>query len=194
MKTWWIQLSKGSLSKNRGILVTVGLIIIFVWIGWMLISRVTLIEQAHSEAHSSLALSGDITALRTQWSNQRVTAIQENVAQAQAMLVQEFDDLTTWLHSLDQRASQRGLRIKYQIQPIQPGPQDLQGVGLVPISLEISPDQPTQKHGRYQEYLQFLRSLAEDSIRVDVAKLTVLGGKGARQMNLDLQVWMKQEA
>ena len=173
---------------------TVGLILICVWIGWMLISQVTLIEQAHSEVHSSLALSGDITSLRAQLSNQRVIAIQENFAQAQAMLVQEFDDLTTWLHSLDQRASQSGLRIKYHIQAIQPGPEDLQGVGLVPISLEIWPDQSTQKHGRYQEYLQFLRSLAEDSIRVDVAKLTVLGGQGARRMNLNLHVWMKQEA
>ena len=173
---------------------TAGLILIFVWIGWMLLGQVTLIEQAHSEVHSSLSLSGDITALRTQLSNQQVTAIQENFAQAQTMLVQQFDDLTTWLHRLDQRAAKRGLRIKYQIQPIQPGPQDVQGVGLVPISLEIWPDQSTRKHGRYQEYLQFLRSLAEDTIRVDVAKLTVLGGKGIRQMNLDLHVWMKQEA
>ena len=194
MKTLRTQPSIGLLSKNRGVLVTVGLILICVWIGWMLISQVTLIEQAHSEVHSSLALSGDITALRAQMSHQQISAIQENFTQAQAMLVQTFDDLTTWLHRLDQRAAKRGLRIKYQIQPIQPDPQDLQDVGLVPISLEVWPDPSTRTHGRYQEYLQFLRSLAEDSIRVDVAKLTVLGGKGARQMNLDLHVWIKQEA
>lgn len=164
------------------------------FIALVLLTQMSLIEKAHSSSRSSYYLSHDIADLRTQWSHAHAGEVHEQVMQAEQMLLHDFDHLTLWLQQMESQASSMGLKSKYRVRSNRTRIEALKNVDLIPVDIEILPEQPSALSGVYEQYVHFLRYLADDQVRVDLLKVQVQGGAGAAQMSVLINVWVKVAA
>ena len=164
------------------------------FVSLILLTQMSLIERAHSSSQSSYYLSHDIAELRTQWSQAQVHDVSKQSREAEQMLLRDFDHLTRWLQGIESQASVMGLRSKYRVRPTRTPVAELNDVEVIPVDLEIFPDQPAALAGAYEQYVHFLRFLSEDQIRVDLQEVQVRGGVGATNMNVVIHVWVKATA
>ncbi|GJL54762.1 MAG: hypothetical protein NPIRA02_18940 [Nitrospirales bacterium] len=177
--------------EYRGSLITLCICLSIGFVGLVLMTQLSMIEDAHSSSRSSFNLSHDVSALRTQWSQIEPHAVQERMAAAERMLLRDLDHVTMWLQQMGGRAASMGLRSKYRVHGKHDGLEQLNDVEVIPVSLEVFPEQSTVLTGAYERYVDFLRSLAEDQVRVDVQEVKVRGGAGAAQMTVLIHVWVK---
>lgn len=183
-------ISKWMQTYSRSIMVgAISLTVIFV--GIVLSTQLSLIEQAHSSSRSSYYLSRDITNLRSQWSQAQVENIQKKTIQAERLLLRDFEHLTRWLHQMESHASGMGLRSNYRVRPMRQRMNTLDDVEVVPVDLEVVPEEPTAVKGAYERYMQYLRFVTENQVRVDLEEVRVQGGAGAAQMTVLFHVFVK---
>ena len=183
-------LPKWMQAYSRSIMVgAISLTVIFV--GVVLSTQLSLIEQAHSSGRSSYYLSRDITNLRSQWSQTNVEEIQEKVVQAESLLLRDFEHLTRWLHQMESHASSMGLRSNYRVRPVRQRMNMLNDVEVVPVDLEVLPEEPKAVKGAYERYMQYLRFMTASQVRVDLEEVQVQGGAGAAQMTVLIHVFVK---
>ncbi len=157
----------------------------------VLMTQMSLIEEAHSSRLTSYHLSHDLTNLRTQWSQAEPSKVQKRIKDAEQMLLRDFDHLTVWLQQLESHASSLGLRSKYRVLPTRTRVPELNDVEITPVSLKVFPEKSSVLTGAYEQYLKFLHGLSEDQIRVDLQEIQVQGGRGAEHMNVLIHVWVK---
>ncbi|WP_447969405.1 hypothetical protein [Nitrospira sp. M1] len=180
----WIREYKGSL-------ITLCICLSIGFVGLVLMTQLSMIEDAHSSSRSSYTLSHDIAALRTQWSQIEPHTVQERMSTADQMLLRDLDHLTMWLQEMGVKAASMGLRSKYRVHGRHEGAEELNDVDVIPVALEVFPEQVAVLAGAYERYVDFLRSLAEDQVRVDLQEVKVRGGAGAAQMTVLIHVWVK---
>ncbi|GJL66605.1 MAG: hypothetical protein NPIRA05_15760 [Nitrospirales bacterium] len=164
------------------------------FVGLMLMMQMTLIEEAHSSSHSSYALSHDIAALRTQWSQLEAREVRKRVKTAEQMLLHDIDHLTMWLQQMGAKADSMGLRSKYRVHSAAELAGDFKGVDVIPVAIDVFPEKSGVLTGVYAQYVQFLQSLAGDQVRVDLQEVQVRGGTGAAHMSVLIHVWVKAAA
>ncbi len=164
------------------------------FIALVLLTQISLIEKAHSSSRSSYYLSHDIADLRTQWSHVHASEVREQVKQAEQMLLQDFDHLTVWLQQMESQASLMGLKSKYRVRSNRTRVEELKDVDVIPVDIEILPEQSLALSGAYEQYVHFLRYLTDDQVRVDLLNVQVQGGDGAAQMSILIHVWVKVAA
>ena len=169
-----------------GIGLTLGLI------GLVLLTQITMIEQAHSQTQASYNLSHDLAHLRTQWSQSNHEDVEARSQKADQMLLRDFDHFTLWFQGMQTQASTIGLHATYRVNPTRIDVPDVHGVEKILVDLKVYPEDPTVLNGVYQKYLVFLRDLAEDQVRMDLQEVEVQGRRGAAQMNVRLHVWIKK--
>lgn len=161
------------------------------FVGLVLMTQMTLIEEAHSSSRSSYNLSHDIAALRTQWSQSKPREVQKRVKTAEQMLLRDVDHLTMWLQQMGAKAASMGLRSKYRVHGAHELVAELKDVEVIPVALEVFPEKSSVLTGAYARYVHFLRSLTEDPVRVDLQEVQVRGGTGAAHMTVMIHVWVK---
>ncbi len=172
-------------------MMVIGISVIFGLVGLVAMMQMTMLEEAHSSNNSSYHLSHEIAELRTQWSQAQVGDVQKQVEKAEELLLRDFDDLTQWLQQVESRASGMGLRSTYRVLPNRKQMNELKDVEVVSVDFEILPAQPEMLSKVYEQYLQFLRSLSEEPVRVDLQQVQVQGGTGAAHMSVLIQVWVR---
>ena len=164
------------------------------FIALIVANQISLIERAHSSSQSSYYLVHDIAALRTQWSQAQVLDVNQQAQDADQMLLRDFDHLTVWLQDMESQASLMGLRSKYRVRSTRTPVAELKDVEVIPVDLEIFPEQHSVLTGVYEDYVHFLHFLTDDQIRVDLQEVHVRGGAGAAHMKVLIHVWVKASA
>lgn len=178
---------------SRSIMVfAIGLTLGF--IGFVLLTQMSMIEQAHSSNQASYYLSHEIADLRTQWSQAHPDNVRQRMQKADQMLLRDFDHLALWFQQLQTQASTMGLQVTYRVRPTRIAVPGFTEVEKVPVDLKVYPETPSMLQGAYQKYLRFLRQLSEDQVRMDLQEVEVQGGTGAAHMNVGLHVWIKAAA
>ena len=159
--------------------------------GWTVMTRMSFIDEARSEIRSTYSLENEVRGLRTQWTHRSARSHEHTVDQANQSLLKGFNGLAKWLHHIQRQGRQMGVTTTYKVGKPESGPQKLEDVERLPVEFEI---RSTKSRKGYQNYLQFLRTLMEQDIRVDLNELNLSGrGNGAESMNLHVKVWMKKE-
>ncbi len=164
------------------------------FIALIVVTQISLIERAHSSSQSSYHLVHDIAALRTQWSQAQILEANQQAQDAEQMLLRDFDHLTVWLQQMESHAVRMGLHSKYRVRSTRTQVVELKDVEVIPVDLEIFPEQQSVLTGVYEDYVHFLHSLTDDHIRVDLQEVQVRGGAGAAHMNVLIHVWVKASA
>ena len=160
-------------------------------IGWTVMTRMSFIDEARSEIRSTYSLENEVRGLRTQWTHRSARSHEPKVDQADQSLLEGFDGLARWLHHIQRQGRRMGVTTTYKVGKPESGPEKLEDVDRLPIEFEI---RSTKSRKGYQNYLQFLQTLMEQDIRVDLKELNLTGrGNGAESMNLHVKVWMKRE-
>ena len=173
-------------------LMVAGIGITLGFIGFVLLTQITMIEQAHSKSQATYYLSHDLADLRTQWSQANHEDVEARSQKADQMLLRDFDHFTRWFQDMQAHASTKGLHATYRVNPTRIDVQDVYGVEKILVDLKVYPEDPTVLNGAYQKYLVFLRDLAEGQVRMDLQEVEVQGRRGAAQMNVRLHVWIKK--
>ncbi|GJL64228.1 MAG: hypothetical protein NPIRA04_28820 [Nitrospirales bacterium] len=177
--------------EHKGSLVVLFICLSLGLVALVLMSQLTMIEEAHSSSRSSYNLSHDIAALRTQWSQIESRKVQKQVKIAENMLLRDIDHLTMWLQQMGTKAASMGLRSKYRVHGAHEHVAELKEVEVIPVALEVFPEKASVLTGAYARYIHFLRSLTEDHVRVDLQEVQVRGGTGAAHMSVLIHVWVK---
>ena len=160
-------------------------------IGWKVTTRMSFIDEARSEIRSTYSLENEVRGLRTQWTHRSAGSHEPKVDQADQSLLQGFDGLAGWLHHIQREGRRMGVTTTYKVGKSESGPEKLEDVDRLPIEFEI---RSSKSRKGYQNYLQFLQTLMEQDIRLDLTELNLTGrGNGAESMNLHVKVWMKRE-
>ena len=160
-------------------------------IGWTVMTRMSFIDEARSEIRSTYSLESEVRGLRTQWTHRSAPSHEPKVDQADQSLLEGFDGLARWLHHIQRQGRRMGVTTTYKVGKPESGPEKVEDVERLPIEFKI---RSTKSRKGYQNYLQFLQTLVEHDIRVDLKELNLTGrGNGAESMNIHVKVWMKRE-
>ena len=168
-----------------------GLSALLLW--WSLTVRWTLIAEAQSRLSSSLGLSREIAALQAEWAEEDAEAVARARAKIERQLVHNYEHLGQWLTQVLRLAEETKVHLKFQVKEVLPASPDLPGIHSVPLVFTLAVDDSTQS--AYAAFLSFLRRLTDMDVYVDLKRIAITGqGEGARTMQLEIEVWMQQEA
>jgi len=164
----------------------------FVVIGWVFTSQLTHLDEAQSAIDSAAALDQELVLLRADWGHRQAESEKTTAGHAEAYLLGGFDQLVRWLTAIQRRSDALGLDLTYHVGKASAPPQPLEGITLLPIELDLHPQNPQQA---YRHFLKLVRNISEDPVRTDIDQVSLSGkGGGVDTLSLRLTLWMKKKA
>lgn len=126
--------------------------------------------------------------LRNDFFPTRTGALEGHLAQASDRLLPGIQALAVWLEHIHSMAQSLGLGMTFSIEEPQQAVEGLNGVFLIPVTLEFRPEQRAEA---FAGFLQLVRHMVEDHNRVDLQSTKVLGnGEGPESMDVKIFVWV----
>ena len=187
-----LYLKGASLSPEILKRVTAGVLIVgcLLLVIWSITFRLSLITEAQSQIHTPFSLSRQVDSLEQLWSDEEAEVLHQEWDALRARSFNDYNHLVTWVTRMAEQAQGLELTVSYRIDdasiPIQGIPE------IHRIGMQWTIQAEDQKLG-YPHFMQFIRELSEDELKVNFESMELVGtGEGAQKLELRLHTFLQQ--
>ena len=171
------------------------MLILFVGALWLLIWSANrlppLNREIERETGKVAQLADQVEQLQVGWNAAEADAILKSVKETRAQFFATPEEYTKWQQEIQSQTAPLGLDASSQLLKAKPTVEEKFSVMPAVIAIEVQPSAETSvTNSPYTRLLEFGRTLAHPSKRVDVTELTVTGNSNSvTQARIEVQLW-----
>jgi hypothetical protein len=171
------------------------MLILFMGALWLLIWSANrlppLNREIERESMRVAQLADEVGQLQIGWNATEAEEVTKTVKETRAQFFATPEEYTKWQQEIQSQTAPLGLDASSQLLKSKPTPEEKFSVMPAVIAIDVQPSpESTVTNSPYKRLLEFGKTLAHPSKRVDVTELLVTGNSNSvQQARIEVQLW-----